>query len=71
MNKVGQKVKHWTTNQGTLLDNVDKGGFSLRSKKFEKDPNQLNRIFSGNEVIIEKMVKTYGEGAIDVMEVIK
>jgi hypothetical protein len=61
----------WTTNQGTLLDNVDKGGFSLRSTKFLDEKNPLKQLEPGREVIIEKMVKTYGEGAIDVMEVIK
>jgi hypothetical protein len=67
MNKVGQKVKHWTTNQGTLLDNVDKGGFSLRSKRQEV----IDFIDPAYEFTFEKIVKTFGDGPNDIIELIK
>jgi hypothetical protein len=60
----------WTTNQGTLLDNVDKGGFSLRSKKFD-NINSPIRLKQNIPIEFEKIVKTYGEGANDIIELVK
>lgn len=60
----------WTTNQGTLLDNVDAGGFSLRSKIFD-DINSPIRLRQNIPIEFEKIVKTYGNGAEDIIELVK